>query len=361
MRAAVMRDWKLVVDDIPLPQPGSGEVLVKTLACGICGSDLHALKHGPALSRAAKEDESTVFQMDFDRDVVMGHEFCAEILDYGPDTSQNLKPGTRVCSIPITLRNGEVQSVGYSNTVPGGYAENMVLFEPLLLPVPNGLSTEFAAMTEPMAVGCHAVNMAGVGREDVPLVIGCGPVGLAVIMALKAAGMGPVIAADFSPARRKLAETVGADGVIDPAQHSPYQSWAEVAARDMDGHDMPPHPLTGGKQYRNGVYFECVGVPGIIDEMMSGAQRGCKVVVVGVCMESDHIRPLLGINKELDLQFVLGYTPEEFAETLTAIADGRFDVAPLITGRVGIDDVPGAFRELADPEKHAKILVEPDQ
>lgn len=359
MRAAIMRDSKLVVDDIPLPQPGPGEVLVKTLACGICGSDLHALKHGPALSRAAKDDDSTVFQMDFDRDLVMGHEFCAEILDYGPETTQSLKPGTRVCSVPVTLRNGEVQSVGYSNIVPGGYGENMVLFEPLLLPVPNGLATELAAMTEPMAVGRHAVAMSGIGRDDVPLVIGCGPVGLAVIMALKADGLGPVIAADFSPARRKLAETVGADQVVDPGAHSPYAYWADVAARDADGQDMPPHPLTGGKQYRNGVYFECVGVPGIIEEMMSGAQRGCKVVVVGVCMEPDHIQPLTGINKELNLQFVLGYTPEEFAETLNMIADGSLDVAPMITGRVGIDGVPGAFEALADPEKHAKILVKP--
>ncbi len=152
---------------------------------------------------------------------------------------------------------------------------------------------------------------------------------------------------------------MGADAVINPADHSPYQSWADVAGKDAHGNEMPPNPLTGGKQYRNGVYFECVGVPGVIDDMMFGAQRGCKVVVVGVCMQQDHIRPLIGITKELNLQFVLGYTPEEFAETLANIAEGTLEVAPLITGRVGIDGVPGAFEDLADPEKHAKILVEP--
>ncbi|MBD3646401.1 MAG: alcohol dehydrogenase, partial [Pseudomonadales bacterium] len=99
------------------------------------------------------------------------------------------------------------------------------------------------------------------------------------------------------------------------------------------------------------------GVPGVIDEMMFGAHKGCRIVVVGVCMQQDHIRPLVGITKEVNLQFVLGYSPEEFAETLTHIAEGTLEVAPLITGHVGIDQVPDAFEWLADPEKHAKILV----
>ncbi|MBD3649459.1 MAG: alcohol dehydrogenase catalytic domain-containing protein, partial [Pseudomonadales bacterium] len=158
MRAAVMRDARLVVEDIATPEPGSGEVLVKTLACGICGSDLHALKHIEIFAESAREadPDAPVFQMDPQKDLVMGHEFCAEILDHGPDTAKTLKPGTRICSVPITLRQGSVCSIGYSNDVPGGYAENMVLFEPLLLPVPNGLSSEYAALTEPMAAGRHA-------------------------------------------------------------------------------------------------------------------------------------------------------------------------------------------------------------
>lgn len=358
MRAAVMRDAALVVDNIDAPVPGSGEVLVKTLACGICGSDLHALKHAPAMVAASKESGGS-FQMDLSRDIVMGHEFCAEILDFGPDTNRTLKPGQRVCSVPMTVRGGEAMSVGYSHRVPGGYAENMVLFEPLLLPVPNGLETRLAALTEPMAVGRHAVEMARPSRGEIPLVIGCGPVGLAVIAALRQRGIGPVIAADFSPARRRLAEVMGADVVIDPSQHSPYERWSDMASRDEQGEPVPANPLTGRPIYRPGVFFECVGVPGVIESMMTGAQRGCRIVVVGVCMEQDSIRPFTAINKELNLQFVLGYTPEEFAATLHSIAEGELDVAPLVTGEVGIDEVPQAFLDLADPEAHAKILVRP--
>jgi len=171
-------------------------------------------------------------------------------------------------------------------------------------------------------------------------VIGCGPVGLAVIAALRLRGMEPIIAADFSPTRRALAERMGAHVVVDPAKRPAIEAWQEAARGPA-------------------VLFECVGVPGILQQMIRDAPREARIVVAGVCMEDDRIRPMLAINKELSVQFVLGYTPGEFAETLQAIAEGRIDVAPLVTGRVGVAGVPGAFAELAHPDAHAKILVEP--
>jgi threonine dehydrogenase-like Zn-dependent dehydrogenase len=102
-----------------------------------------------------------------------------------------------------------------------------------------------------------------------------------------------------------------------------------------------------------------VGVPGVLDQIMAPAPRHTRIVVVGVCMEPDTIYPMLGISKELNLQFVLGYTPDEFAATLGHIAEGRIPTTPLITGRVGVEGVAGAFAALASPERHAKILVEP--
>ena len=99
-------------------------------------------------------------------------------------------------------------------------------------------------------------------------------------------------------------------------------------------------------------------MPGVLDQIMAAAPRGSRIVVVGVCMEADAIHPMLGIVKELSLQFVLGYTQEEFAATLGHIAEGRIPTTPLITGRVGIDGVAQAFEALASPERHAKILVQ---
>ncbi len=357
MRAAVMRGGAIVEDVVPEPAPGSGEVLVATLACGICGSDLHVLEHTETFAAAAEDGLGS--SIEAGRDLVMGHEFCAEILDHGPGTARSLPVGTRVCSMPTLLRGGALVGIGFSHDFPGGYAERMVLSEGLLLPVPNGLSTERAAMTEPMAVGWHAVEMGRLRDDDVPLVIGCGPVGLAVIAALKHRGAGPVLAADYSPARRKLAEALGADVVIDPAAQSPYRSWEEVARASAQGLRAEVNPLTGERLLPPGVFFECVGVPGVIDQMMVGAQRGCRFVVVGVCMEQDHFRPLLGVTKELAMQFVFGYTPDEFARTLHHIAEGHLPVDPLITGRVGVAGVAQAFADLKNPERHAKILVEP--
>jgi threonine dehydrogenase-like Zn-dependent dehydrogenase len=299
------------------------------------------------------------FVMDPKRDVVMGHEFCAEIVDHGPGSPKSLKAGTRVCAMPILVSAKGVSTVGYSNDSPGGYGEYMRLMEPFLLPVPNGLSTEHAALTEPMAVGLHAVRKARMTADDVPLVIGCGPVGLAVIAALKLDGHRPIVAADFSPRRRELALAMGADEVVDPAKNSPYATWAGLAAWKDPSKAPPMPPWMPGPALRPAVIFECVGVPGIINTMLASAPAAARIVVVGVCMEMDHIEPMMGINKELNVQFVLGYAPEEFAATLGHIAKGEINVSPLVTGRVGLDGVAGAFEELASPERHAKILVEP--
>jgi threonine dehydrogenase-like Zn-dependent dehydrogenase len=335
MKAAVVRDKRIVVADVPTPEPGPGEVLVKTLACGICGSDLHALKHADRFAESyVRADGTRIF--DFSRDIVMGHEFCAEVVDHGPQTTRRLPAGTRVCSMPVLLRGEGRQTIGYSNEHPGGYAEYMRLTESLLLTVPNGLATEQAALTEPMAVGVHAVNKARLTAGDSALVLGCGPVGLAVVAALRLKDVRPIVAADFSPRRRELAALLGADIVVDPKDAALAERWRTTT-----------------------VAFECVGVPGVIDQMMVAAPRGARLVIVGVCMEPDTIHPLRGISKELNLQFVLGYDGEEFAATLRHIADGAIPTSPLITGAVGVDGVAGAFTELASPERHAKIIVEP--
>jgi len=356
MRATVMRNHKLAVADIPQPKPGAGEVLVKTLACGICGSDLHTLKHGERLVAASRRSGAP-FVMDLTRDVVMGHEFCAEIVDFGPNTQRRFKPGQRVCSIPVLVRPTGVEGIGYSNDNPGGYGEYMRLTEGLLLEVPNGLSTEHAALTEPMAVGCHAVEKAQLTKDDGALVIGCGPVGLAVIAALRLKGARRIVAADFSPRRRELAQKLGADLAVDPKQRSPFESWTQMASAGSNAPALPPG--LGGPASNPAVIFECVGVPGVIDSIMLSAPRNARVVVAGVCMERDSFEPFFGIAKELNIQFVLGYSPEEFAATLRNIAEGRIDVAPLITGKVGVEGVAQAFEDLASPETHAKILVEP--
>ena len=342
MKAAVMRDGRIVVDDVPEPVPGEGQVLVQTLACGICGSDLHFMRHAPRMVELSRQmaGPMTGSSLDLGRDIVMGHEFAAEVLEPGPDTVAP-PAGTVVTSLPVLVTAEGFVSLAYNNDFPGGYAERMLLSAPLLLEVPNGLSPQQAALTEPMAVGIHAVGKAGMSQGEAALVLGCGPVGLAVIAALRLKGIEPIVATDFSPRRRALARTLGAHESVDPREEPGIEAWRRVDGR------------------KTLVLFEAVGVPGMIDSAVRDAPLGSRIVVVGVCMEDDVIQPAFAIAKELNLQFALGYDPVEFSGALRSIAEGEIDVAPLITGTVDIEGVPGAFDELAHPDAHAKILVVP--
>jgi len=366
MRAAIFRNGDIVVDTLPAPKPARGQVLVKTLACGICGTDLHARQHAAKFAELSSRIPGRE-PVDLTRDIVFGHEYCCEILDYGPGTDRTLKVGTQVCSVPRLLVGETVGGIGYSNTNIGGYGEQMLLSEPLLIPVPNGLQPALAALTEPLAVGVHAVEKARVNGDEVPLVIGCGPVGLAVIAALKRKKallpqLGPIIAADFSPKRRDLAVKMGADIVIDPAGTSPYETWGSLARLPEDkpsGASIVSRLIEAKPSFKQALFFECVGVPGMIQKMFEGAPRDARVVVVGVCMETDRQEPMLGIFKELNLQYVLAYTPTEFARALHIIAEGQVDAGALITDKVGLDGVKGAFEALANPEQQTKIIVEP--
>jgi len=120
MRATVMRNQQLVVADLARPEPGPGEVLVKTLACGICDSDLHALRHAEQFVAASRRAGS-VFTMDLTRDVVMGHEFCAEIVEHGPGTTRALKPGTRVVSNTFDMGDWKPEKEFTVDTGDEGY------------------------------------------------------------------------------------------------------------------------------------------------------------------------------------------------------------------------------------------------
>lgn len=378
MKSVVCQDAELRVRDRPEPTPGKGQVLLEVLRCGICGSDLHMRQHCDRLSELAVRTGFPPLGSSRD-EIVFGHEFCGAVLDYGPRASGKLKAGTHVCALPVLRVGEDVAPLGLCARAPGAYAERVVVEASMMMPVPNGLAPDRAAFTEPMAVALHAVRRGDVKARDVVIVIGCGPVGLSVICMLKARGVKTIVASDFSARRRELAQRCGADVVIDPAQGSPFASWREYgllgdaakAVRKgvalLEKARRMPIPLWDmwrladrlGVQPKRPVIFECVGVPGVLQQIIEAAPLYSRVVVAGVCMVPDTIEPALAINKEVDLRFVLGYTPLEFHDTLTMLAEGKVDTTPLLTGRVGLDGVANAFAALSEPEEHAKILVDP--
>lgn len=378
MKAVVCENSTLRVADVPEPTPAAGQVRLRVLRCGICGSDLHA-QHG------SDEWADVAARGGYDRvgrsteAIVYGHEFCGEIIDYGPGTRRRLAPGTRVVALPFLRNDDHVDLTGLSAHARGGYAEQVLVQESMMLAVPDTLATDVAALTEPMAVALHAVRRSDVDKRTVAVVIGCGPVGLAVILMLKAHGVRTVVASDFAPGRRRLAATCGADLVVDPATASPYDAasgkgyLADLpAAMDfvVSAREKLERLPTGwwhawrlgerlGAGPKQPVIFECVGAPGVIEQILDRTPLFSRVVVAGVCVGPDRFTPAMAINKEIDLRFVFGYTPLDFHDTLQLLDSGKVDPRPLLTGTVGLDGVADAFADLRAPDMHAKILINP--
>ena len=329
MKAVTCQRSKLELVDLPDPRPGSGQVVINVLGCGISGST----RRSPASTQDAEADVLAEIGYDgfmrSEQQVVLGHEFVGEVAGFGPATRRKIAAGTPVVALPLTRRAERMHAIGLSAAAPGGYAEQLVVEESLMFAVPNGLSPRLAVLTEPLAVGLHAVRRAEVKKSDVAIVVGCGPVGLAVICMLKAQGVGTVVASDISAGRRQLAAACGADIVVDPAGESPYQAPGDrgfltrlpdavgLAIETMEKLRPLPVPWEhvwrvaeklGGKP-KHPVIFECVGVPGILDAIIASAPLYSRVVVAGVCVEPDTIRPVMAINKEIDLRASKSHTP----------------------------------------------------
>lgn len=342
MRAAVARRGTLFVEEVDDPVPGPGDALVAVKACGICGSDLHALRYADELVAITREmGQGLTF--DPTRDFIMGHEFTAEVLELGPQTDgAPVQPGDLVTSLPIALTPTGMEPVGaYSNVYNGAYADKMRLSAALCMKIPNGLDHRRAALTEPMSVGRHAVARVAVTPAESALVLGAGPVGLAVVAELRRSNTETIVVSDYSPRRRAVALAMGATLAVDPASEDPVEA------------------LTAADSKRVPVVFDAIGVPGTLSAVIKAAPLMGRVCIVGSCMQVDSVRPLAAQVKQLTVIFSMAYDPFEFGDTLRAIAEGEIDVTPMITGTCGVDGVPAAFDALGNPEEHVKILVEP--
>jgi len=348
MRAAALQGRKIEVLDLPDPVVSEGRLLVAPIAAGICGSDLHLREQMGELSDATPADQVAELPR-----IVPGHEFSATIVEVGPGVDAAFRPGMIITANPFTHGVEGPECVGLSPTFSGGIASLSLVDGVRAIEVPDGVPPHLAALTEPLAVGLRASRLAN--RNPGPnVVIGCGPVGLAVIFALRAAGRGPILAADFSASRRAAAEALGADIVVDPAVSSPYERWSDLAF--AEGQTSPLLEETFSRPAAPNI-FECVGAPGLIDQVMVAAPRHSHVILVGVCAHEDRFVPLNGIQKELTLEFSFAYTMAEFRESLRNIADHPDRVARLVTRQVPLEETAAAFDALATNPEEVKILV----
>lgn len=340
MKAAYQLDGTIQVGEVADPVPRTGQVLVRTNACGLCASDVHLLKGGQAVVDASREFGGPYSDLDLSRIFVPGHEFVGEILDYGPGSRRPLKLGTRVTSIPVVVA-GAFGIIGQSNDFPGGFGELMLLDENFLAEIPSDLDDDLAAMTEPLAVGLEHSRAGDPAKDDVCLVVGCGAIGLGVIAGLRLRGVGPIVAADFSEARCNLAIQMGADIALDPREISPYEPLADLGGR------VPT------------VIYENVGSPGMLGDIVKAAGFGAQVVVGGFCLEPEQVYVPQAQMKRLRISFAAGEEQQDLDLALKSIADGTIDVRPWLGASVGLSGVADALSAMSDPTSAVRTVVDP--
>jgi threonine dehydrogenase-like Zn-dependent dehydrogenase len=341
MKAAYLQKNRIHVGEVPDPIPAKGQALVRTLSCGLCASDAHFLQSGSKVVEMSRKFGGPYANLDLDRVIVPGHEYVGEIIDYGPGSQRPLKSGTRVTSQPVMRHAGGHSIVGQSHDCPGGFGEYMLLDEKVLMAIPAGLDDDMAAMTEPLSVGLEHARAGEPTRDDIPLVIGCGAIGLGVIAGLKLMGIGPIAAADFDANRRNIAIRMGADVAIDPRELSPYG---------------PVHGL--GTRHATLVY-ECVGKPGLLKEIIRSVGFGARIVIGGFCLEPEELYIPPAQMKRLKINFAAGEEQQDLDLALRSIAEGKIDITAWLGASIGLSGVEDALLAMSNPSAPVRTVVDP--
>ncbi|WP_176593871.1 zinc-binding dehydrogenase [Sphingobium sp. EM0848] len=319
------------------PTPAPEEVIIAVARAGICGSDLHVTQYGAAAPGT-----------------ILGHEFAGEIVALGTGVGGDWRVGDRVTALPLHACHhceacdmalpalcAEAQFTGTLLQRPGAYAEFVASPASLLQRLPAGVSIDEGGMVEPLAVAHHTVELARINKGDAVLVIGAGPIGAAVTLFARLAGAAHVVVSEPSDVRRALAQEVGATGAIDPRAD-------DIGARFR--------AITGRSPQ---VVFECVGIPGLLQQAVQLAGIRGRVVVAGVCFGEDSITPLVGLSKEVSIQFAQCYTERNFEQVIDLIARGEAKARPLHTKTVGFAELPETFEALRTAEGQCKVLIDP--
>ena len=340
MKAAVFNEpgQPLTIENVADPSPQAGQVVIAVKRCGICGTDLHATEQHDDLLLPG---------------TVMGHEYTGEIVEVGSGCSDDWKAGRKVAGMPshscgqcLPCRTGSPMQCEHNVIVgmqhAGGFAEYLVLDTHNSILLPDSVDWVEGALIEPLAVGLHAVNKTSDIRGKRVLVIGAGPVGLAVSFWCRFMGAYHITVTEPEALRRESALQFGADAVL------PSGAPADVLPEVVKASGGAPE-----------VVFECVGIPGMIAESVEFAGQGGELVIVGFCARQDHFVPAAALMKELTARFVLAYDKSDFEMISGLLAMDRIDVSHMCTGTVGFDEFSAAFESLRTPNAHCKIMLNP--
>jgi (R,R)-butanediol dehydrogenase/meso-butanediol dehydrogenase/diacetyl reductase len=333
MRAAVMQGLHkpLVIETMPDPTPGAGELVVKVGRCGICGSDLH-MTEDPVYGKGAGD--------------VLGHEFAGEVVALGKGT-EGVAMGDLVSVIPLiscgacaSCRSGEVAYCDHFGLQGGGYAEFAITRPNQCVKLPASASLADGAIIEPLAVSLHGVNMSGLKAGDKILILGAGPIGLAVAFWARRKGATDIVIQDLNDFQQLRACEMGASGfVVDPAD--------PVGAADR---------ALGGKA---DIVFECVGIPGLIEQAVGQVRARGTILLLGLCTKPDTFNSFAMLSKEVRLVTSAFFTRQEFEEALDVLNAGAAEPRLLVTDTISLNDTPQRFEALRKRTHDCKILIAP--
>ncbi|MDA1280393.1 MAG: zinc-binding dehydrogenase [Chloroflexi bacterium] len=338
MKAAVMRGTQqLVIEDVPTPEPGPNQVLVKIKYSGICGSDVHRFQYGMMNSGS-----------------VMGHEYIGEVVQTGASVTL-LKEGDRVVSgggtpppdAPVSrLRNDRysARTVGLGAITVGGFAEYITMDEWRPLPIPDSVSYELAVLAEPASIAVHAVRRSSFRIGDTTVVMGAGPIGLLVMQVLNAGGAESVIVSEPAPGRAAAAKVLGASLVMDPREE-------DVVARVLE--------LSGGLGVP--LAFDAAAAKPTLQQGLEMVRRGGQVLVVSMAWEQVDLLTVEWIGREVEMKASYGSEPIDWLTTLNLMERGQLSEKSMVTSEsfIGFDDMQSSMERLMKPEESVQIVLVP--
>jgi len=336
MRAAVYQGaQRFEVLDLPKPAPGPGQVLVQVRRSAICGTDVHAFMYDIAPPGS-----------------VIGHEIAGVIAELGPGVTR-WSVGDRVVAgggdhpegLQSPMRTDpryNYRTMGFPGGPTGGYAEFQLLPEWRPTRIPDNVSDDAAALTEPCSVAVHAVRRSAIRLGDTVAVLGAGPIGMLVTQAARAAGASRVIVSEPAPARSEAARKLGADEVINPREEDVVERI--VALTDGGGAD---------------VVFDCAGLGDTLDQAFDATKRDGQVVLVAVPWEPLKVDPVNWMGREVDFRVSFASLPEDWRIALDLLASGRISADHLMSeaSSIALEDIQSAFEGLMKPSSQLQVVI----
>ena len=315
----------LTVETLPDPTPGTGELVVKVGRCGICGSDLH-MTEDPAYGAGPG--------------TVLGHEFAGEVVALGRGTD-GLRLGDLVSVIPLqscgqcaSCKSGEVAWCDRFGLQGGGYAEYAVTRPNQCIRLPKSASLADGAIIEPLAVALHGVNMSGLRQGDRVLILGAGPIGLAVAFWARRIGASDVVMLDIADHQRDRALAMGATGFATRPDDALIDGTADIV-------------------------FECVGVPGLIAQAVGHVRKRGTILLLGLCTRPDTFNSFAMLSKEVRLVTSAFFTRGEYEAALDVLDAGAAEPRMLVTDTISLAETPAVFEALRTRSHQCKVLIAP--